>query len=53
MSERDKKVDDGRGGFVLKARSDEPPKRRSSVVETTSVYKKKLLGVSISTKYCH
>ena len=26
-ADRDKRLDDGRGGFVLKARSDEPPAR--------------------------
>ncbi|XP_065205789.1 junctophilin-1 isoform X2 [Planococcus citri] len=32
-AERDRRIDDSRGGFVLKARSDEPPQRRRSLVE--------------------
>lgn len=44
---RDKRIDDSRGGFVLKARSDEPPVRRRSLVEKTSNIKKGLLSVSI------
>lgn len=35
-AERDRRVDDSRGGFVLKARSDEPPARRRSLVEKGS-----------------
>jgi junctophilin len=35
-AERDRRVDDSRGGFVLKARSDEPPVRRRSLVEKGS-----------------
>lgn len=32
---RNHRIDDSRGGFVLKARSDEPPPRRNSLVEKT------------------
>lgn len=32
---RNHRVDDSRGGFVLKAKSDEPPARRNSLVEKT------------------
>ncbi|KAL7032087.1 hypothetical protein ACKWTF_007214 [Chironomus riparius] len=32
---RNHRVDDSRGGFVLKAKSDEPPPRRNSLVEKT------------------
>ncbi|XP_055550136.1 junctophilin-1-like isoform X2 [Wyeomyia smithii] len=32
---RNHRIDDARGGFVLKARSDEPPARRNSLVEKT------------------
>ncbi|XP_026475732.1 junctophilin-1-like isoform X3 [Ctenocephalides felis] len=39
---RNHRVDDSRGGFVLKARSDEPPARRNSLVEKT---KKGLLSI--------
>lgn len=39
---RDRRIDDGRGGFVLKARSDEQPQRRNSLVEKT---KRGLLSV--------
>ncbi|KAH9362103.1 hypothetical protein HPB48_002081 [Haemaphysalis longicornis] len=44
-SERDRKIDDCRGGFVLKARSDEPPQRRRSLVEKSSNFKKSILQV--------
>lgn len=40
---RNHRIDDVRGGFVLKARSDEAPARRNSLVEKT---KKGLLSVS-------
>lgn len=40
---RNSRIDDARGGFVLKAKSDEPPARRNSLVEKT---KKGLLAVS-------
>lgn len=40
---RNYRVDESRGGFVLKAKSDEPPARRNSLVEKT---KKGLLSVS-------
>lgn len=42
---RNHRMDDVRGGFVLKASSDEPPARRNSLVEKT---KKGLLSVSIN-----
>ncbi|XP_039452861.1 junctophilin-1 [Culex pipiens pallens] len=32
---RNHRIDDARGGFVLKAKSDEPPARRNSLVEKT------------------
>lgn len=41
-ADRDKRLDDGRGGFVLKARSDEPPTRRRSFSERSSTIKKTL-----------
>lgn len=41
---RNHRIDDVRGGFVLKARSDEAPARRNSLVEKT---KKGLLSVSV------
>lgn len=41
---RNHRIDDVRGGFVLKARSDEAPARRNSLVEKT---KKGLLSVSL------
>lgn len=40
---RTHRIDDARGGFVLRARSDDPPARRNSLVEKT---KKGLLSVS-------
>ncbi|CAG0879018.1 unnamed protein product, partial [Darwinula stevensoni] len=41
---RDRRIDDARGGFVLKARSDEPrERRRGSLVETSSNFKKNIL----------
>lgn len=40
---RNHRMDEVRGGFVLKAKSDEPPARRNSLVEKT---KKGLLSVS-------
>ncbi|XP_046675336.1 junctophilin-1 isoform X1 [Homalodisca vitripennis] len=43
-AERDRRVDDSRGGFVLKARSDEPPVRRRSLVEKSSGIKKSILS---------
>ncbi|CAG7837111.1 unnamed protein product [Allacma fusca] len=42
-SERDRRMDDVRGGFVLKARSDEPPARRRSLVERSSNFKESIL----------
>lgn len=45
---RNHRMDDVRGGFVLKAKSDEPPARRNSLVEKT---KKGLLSVSIKMRY--
>lgn len=44
-AERDRRVDDSRGGFVLKARSDEPPARRRSLVEKSGL-KRSILSVS-------
>lgn len=44
--ERDRRVDDSRGGFVLRARSDDPPQRRRSLVEKSSNIKKSILSVS-------
>lgn len=41
---RDRRVDDSRGGFVLKARSDDPPARRKSLTEKS--LKKGILSVS-------
>lgn len=41
---RDRRVDDSRGGFVLKARSDDPPARRKSLTEKP--LKKGILSVS-------
>lgn len=41
---RNYRVDDSRGGFVLKSKSDDPPARRNSLVERT---KKGLLSVCI------
>lgn len=41
---RNHRIDDARGGFVLKAKSDETPVRRNSLVEKT---KKGLLSVSV------
>lgn len=41
---RDKRVDDNRGGFVLKARSDDPPARRKSLTEKS--LKKGILSVN-------
>ncbi|RZF33945.1 hypothetical protein LSTR_LSTR010428 [Laodelphax striatellus] len=43
-AERDRRVDDSRGGFVLKARSDEPPARRRSLVEKSTNIKKSILS---------
>ncbi|XP_023224547.1 junctophilin-1-like [Centruroides sculpturatus] len=42
-SDRDRKMDDFRGGFVLKSRSDEPPARRRSLVEKSTNFKKSIL----------
>lgn len=42
-SDRDRKIDDFRGGFVLKSRSDEPPVRRRSLVEKSTSFKKTIL----------
>jgi len=40
-------MDDGRGGFVLKAKSDEAPARRRSLVERSSNIKDSLLKVKV------
>ena len=37
---------DTRGGFVLKARSDEPPPRRGSLVEKSTTLRKNIFQVS-------
>lgn len=44
---RDRRVDDSRGGFVLKARSDDPPARRKSLTEKS--LKKGILSVRRGT----
>lgn len=46
---RDRRVDDSRGGFVLKARSDDPPARRKSLTEKSGL-KKGILSVIGSLK---
>lgn len=45
---RNHRMDDVRGGFVLKAKSDEPPARRNSLVEKT---RKGLLSVWTMAEY--
>lgn len=50
-ADRDKRLDDGRGGFVLKSRSDEPPARRRSFSERSSTIKKTLFQV-FSCVFC-
>ena len=52
-ADRDKRLDDGRGGFVLKARSDEPPARRRSFSERSSTIKKTLFQVSNDNIYTY
>nr|XP_053633934.1 junctophilin-1-like [Cherax quadricarinatus] len=47
LADRDRKVDDGRGGFVLRARSDEIPRRRGSLVERSSNIKNVFKGLKI------
>ncbi|KAF2350620.1 MORN motif [Trinorchestia longiramus] len=37
LADRDRKVDDGRGGFVLRMRSDEAQRRRNSLVEKSNI----------------
>lgn len=45
---RDKKLDDTRGGFVLKANSDEQPSRRKTLVsKSTHSLKRTFMSVSI------
>lgn len=53
-ADRDKRLDDGRGGFVLKSRSDEPPARRRSFSERSSTIKKTLFQVfsCVSFVFC-
>lgn len=46
-ADRDRRLDDGRGGFVLKARSDEPPVRRRSFSERSSTIKKTFFQVRL------
>lgn len=45
---RNHRMDEIRGGFVLKAKSDEPPARRNSLVEKT---RKGLLSVGLNRKF--
>lgn len=45
---RNHRMDEVRGGFVLKAKSDEPPARRNSLVEKS---KKGFLSVSFQPFY--
>ncbi|XP_042204277.1 junctophilin-1-like isoform X2 [Homarus americanus] len=47
LADRDRKVDDGRGGFVLRARSDEIPRRRGSLVERSSNIKNVFKGLKM------
>ncbi|KAG0716750.1 Junctophilin-1 [Chionoecetes opilio] len=47
LADRDRKVDDGRGGFVLRARSDDVPRRRGSLVESSSNIKKVFKGLKM------
>ncbi|XP_064112326.1 junctophilin-1-like isoform X3 [Macrobrachium nipponense] len=47
LADRDRKVDDGRGGFVLRARSDEVPRRRGSLVEKSSNIKNVFKGLKM------
>ncbi|XP_037084685.1 junctophilin-1-like [Pollicipes pollicipes] len=42
-SEHDRRVNETRGGFVLRARSDEPPPRRGSMVEKSTTLRKNIL----------
>lgn len=45
---RDKKLDDTRGGFVLKANSDEQPSRRKTLVsKSTHSLKRTFMSVSV------
>lgn len=45
---RDKKLDDARGGFVLKANSDEQPSRRKTLVsKSTHSLKRTFMSVSV------
>ncbi|XP_052131359.1 junctophilin-3-like [Frankliniella occidentalis] len=46
-AERDRRVDDSRGGFVLKAKSDEPPARRRSLVEKSGLKRSILSGLKL------
>ena len=48
-ADRDKRLDDGRGGFVLKARSDEPPARRRSFSERSTNIKKSIFQVHLAS----
>ncbi|CAG0921740.1 unnamed protein product [Notodromas monacha] len=51
-ADRDKKMDDGRGGFVLKARSDDVPKerRRGSLIEKSTTMKRSLFQNAIAVR---
>ena len=46
---RDRRVDDSRGGFVLKAKSDETPTRRKSLTEKS--LKKGFLTVNLTLNF--
>ncbi|XP_045615335.1 junctophilin-1 isoform X2 [Procambarus clarkii] len=47
LADRDRKVDDGRGGFVLRARSDDIPRRRGSLGERPSNIRNVFKGLKI------
>lgn len=48
---RDKKLDDTRGGFVLKANSDEQPSRRKTLVsKSTHSLKRTFMSVSVKPR---
>lgn len=49
---RDKKLDDTRGGFVLKANSDEQPNKRKTLV-SKSTHSLKRTFMSVSTRGTH
>lgn len=45
-ADRDRRAEESRGGFVLKARSDEPPPRRGSLTDKSSKGFRKVISVS-------